>query len=254
MAGEMSEVERSRSPSLVSTVLLWLAVMPVTLAAALLVIIVRPLSGGPGPGLRIASTWARVCLWIAGCKMCVNGRPEVVDGRAFVIMANHCSALDILALLASVPVALGIVFWAKHPLFKVPLLGQAMRALDFLPVDRVERSKAVPMFGESLELIRLGRSPVVFPEETYGRADEMLPFQRGGFLLAIRSGLAVLPVGIAGTARAMPPGSRTVRPTRVVVSFGEPIVAEINAVSARRGLQARVREQIESLSRQSPSG
>jgi 1-acyl-sn-glycerol-3-phosphate acyltransferase len=129
-----------------------------------------------------------------------------------------------------------------------------MRALDFVPVDRVERRKAVAMFGASLELVRRGRSPLVFPEETYGSPDGMLPFQRGGFLLASRSGLPVLPLGISGTEQAFPPDAFVVRPTTVVVRFGEPIAVDSLGVSERDLLERRTRAAIERLCRPDLSG
>jgi len=106
------------------------------------------------------------------------------------------------------------------------------------------------MLTETLELVRRGRAPLVFPEETYGSGDGLLPLKRGAFLLAIRSGLAIVPVGITGTGRALPPETRLIRPTRVRVRFGEPIPVVAGQVSARRELERATRAALSRLSRE----
>jgi 1-acyl-sn-glycerol-3-phosphate acyltransferase len=216
--------------------------------AACAVVLVRRLTRSPRPALALARAWARLCLWLTGCRVHVSGLEVLQPGRRVVLMASHRSALDIPALLAALPVEQDVVFWSKQSLFRVPLLGQAMRALDFLAVDREHRLRAAPMLATTLELVRQGRSPLVFPEETYGPGGgELLPLQRGAFLLAIRAGLPIVPVGISGTARALPPETRLVRPTVVEVHLGEPIPVVPGQVSARRRLEAATRTALLSL-------
>jgi len=198
--------------------------------------------------LAIVRAWARACLAVAGCRLRVEGLERVDRDRRYVVMSNHASALDPEVLLAALPAGLRCTLWAKRSLFRQPFLGHAMRAARFIPVDRDDRSGAPKLLEETARQLRQGRSVLLFPEETYGPGDVLLPFQRGGFLLALKDRLPILPVGVEGARAALPPRSRVVRPSRLVVRFGEPVETEGRAVSERRRLMAEVRDAISGLS------
>jgi 1-acyl-sn-glycerol-3-phosphate acyltransferase len=108
------------------------------------------------------------------------------------------------------------------------------------------------MLAETLRRIEDGRSVLVFPEETYGPAGRLLPFQRGGFVFALKTRLPVLPVAVLGTRSALPPGSRLVSPTTLTVRFGEPIPTADVSVAERAALTERTRAAIERLCREGP--
>jgi 1-acyl-sn-glycerol-3-phosphate acyltransferase len=197
--------------------------------------------------LAVVNGWARACLAVSGCPVRVEGLDRVDRGRRYVVMANHGSALDPEVLLAALPASLRSTLWAKRSLFRLPFLGHAMRAAGFIPVDRVDRSGAPRLLAETGRQLRQGRSVVLFPEETYGPGDTLLPFQRGGFLLALKERLPILPVGIEGARAALPPRTRVVRPTPLVVRFGAPVETEGRGVSERERLVAEVRDAIAGL-------
>jgi 1-acyl-sn-glycerol-3-phosphate acyltransferase len=123
-----------------------------------------------------------------------------------------------------------------------------MRSLGHMPVDRVNRLKAGQMLTDSKNRIEDTRSTLVFPEETYGPSDDLLPFQRGGFLLALKTDIPILPVGIQGTRSALPPNGRLVAPTELTVRFGEPIATADRTVSDRDQLMDHTRNAIRELS------
>jgi 1-acyl-sn-glycerol-3-phosphate acyltransferase len=197
--------------------------------------------------LACARWWARLSLAAAGCRLRVEGVARVVPGRRYVVMSNHQSALDPLVLLAVLPTALRCAFWVKRSLFRAPFLGSAMRAMGFVPVDRADRSGAGRMLAGTRRLVGEGRSVLVFPEETYGPGDVLLPFQRGGFLLALREGLPILPVGIQGARASLPPRAKLISPATVVVRFGSPIETAGQGVSGRDRLAEQARQAISEL-------
>lgn len=206
----------------------------------------------PGTDLivhRMARAWGRACVWGTGCRIFVEGADRLDPGARYVVMANHQSALDIPVLMGVLPAAWRTVFWAKKSLFGVPVLGWAMRMLGHMPIDRVNRRLAGPMLAESLRRARDGRSLLVFPEETYGPGDRLLPFQRGGFLAAVRSSLPLLPVAVVGTRSALPPGSRELTPATLTVRVGEPITTTDLSVADRPVLAEQTRVAIETLLR-----
>jgi len=204
------------------------------------------------PGLQVIShwcarQWGRVCIRGAGCRLRVEGLDAIDPESRFVVMVNHQSALDIPVMMGVLPARWRTVFWAKKSLFRIPVLGSAMRMLDHMPVDRANRRVARRLFSESLSRIEDGRSLLVFPEETYTRDGELLPFQRGAFLFALKTGLPVLPVGIWGTRQALPPGSKILSPTPIHVRFGPPIDPREYGVSRREELTERTRQAIDEL-------
>ncbi len=198
--------------------------------------------------LAVARLWARVCLFGLGCRVQVEGREHLDENQRFVIMVNHQSMLDIPVLLAVLPGALEVSFMAKKSLFDRPFLGPAMAAMGFIPVDRGNRSTAPATFARTLEQTRTGRSVLIFPEETFSPDGTLLPFKRGGFLIAVKTGLAILPIGIWGTRIALPPDSRRFRPTRIVLRIGEAVAASEQSISRRKRLTEEVRQTITTLS------
>jgi 1-acyl-sn-glycerol-3-phosphate acyltransferase len=197
---------------------------------------------------RMAGSWGRTCIRATGCPVNIEGLDEIDLDRRYVIMANHQSALDIPLLLGVIPAHWRTVFWAKMSLFRKPVLGWAMYMLGHMPINRTDRSTAGGMLASSIERARDGRSLLVFPEETYSPDGELLPFQRGGFVLAIKMGLPILPVGVRGTRVALPPDSRLLTRTTLDVRFGSPIPTEDLSVADRARLMELTREVIGRLS------
>ncbi len=193
-----------------------------------------------------ARLWARIILWSALVPLRVEGRARIGEGPV-VFMSNHESWLDIPALLVAIPGQ--VRFLAKKTLFTIPFLGWAMRAMGFIPVDRENRRTAIKSFDEAAARIRAGRSVLVFPEETRTPDGTLLPFQRGGFLIALKAGLPIVPVGIEGARKVLPKKSYLIRPGKIVVRFGEPIPTAGLGVTAKGELMERVRAAIEELRR-----
>jgi 1-acyl-sn-glycerol-3-phosphate acyltransferase len=202
---------------------------------------------------RMARLWGRACIWGTGCRVVVEGAGRIEPRDRYVLMANHQSALDIPVLMGVLPAQWRTVFWAKRSLFRIPVLGWAMRMLGHMPIDRVNRHSAGTMLAETRRRVSDGRSVLVFPEETYGPGDRLLPFQRGGFVVAVRTGLPVLPVAVVGTRSALPPGARLISPTTLTVRFGDPIPTQNLSVSDRPALVEQTRAAIESLRGDDPS-
>ena len=191
---------------------------------------------------RMARVWGQLILWSALVRVKVEGAQRVPTGGPVVYMANHESWLDIPLLLVAIPGQ--VRFLAKSSLFSIPFLGWAMRAMGFIPVDRVNRRTAIKSFEEAAARIRAGRSVLVFPEETRTEDGSLLPFQRGGFLIAIKAGLPIVPVGLDGARRCMAKYSYVVRPGKIVVRFGDPIPTAGRAVSDKTALMEATRNAI----------
>ncbi|HYB52937.1 MAG TPA: lysophospholipid acyltransferase family protein [Thermoanaerobaculia bacterium] len=192
--------------------------------------------------LRFARGWARSILRIAGISVAVLHPERLARGRGYVVAANHESFCDIVVLLSCLPFQ--VRFLAKRSIFRVPVLGWSIAAAGFIPVDRGERASGPATLDAALARLAGGRSVVIFPEETRTRTGELLPFKKGAARLALRSGLPLLPLGLSGTRRILPPGSLYMSPGRVVVCVGEEIPCGGVGAKARSDVTRDLREEV----------
>ena len=114
-------------------------------------------------------------------------------------------------------------FLAKAELREVPVFGRAMEAGGHVFVDRGVHESAIAAVEAAADGVASGRSIVVFPEGTRSRRREVLPFKKGGFHLAKKAGVPLVPVGLRGSADVLPKSSRTIVGGRCEVVIGEPL-------------------------------
>jgi 1-acyl-sn-glycerol-3-phosphate acyltransferase len=223
----------------------WTAIVLLTVGFGLPAILAAYLPPRGDWFLRFARGWARSVLAVSGVSVDVLHRDRLPRAGSFVVAANHESFTDIVVLLSVLP--LQIRFLAKRSIFRVPVLGWSIAAAGFIPVDRGDPSGSAAAVDAALDRLRRGRSLVVFPEETRTRDGELRPFKKGAALLAVRAGLPLLPLGLAGTRRVLPRGSFVMTSGRVVVSPGLPLPTEGAAPSARRQLTERLADEVRRL-------
>ena len=189
--------------------------------------------------------WSTGLLAASGVRVEVRYAPELEPGRSYVFLSNHRSLFDIPVLIATSPGQIRMV--AKRSLFLIPVFGWGLKAGRFIPVDRADRSTAGRTFAQAAERLREGTSILMFPEGTRGMTDVLLPFQRGGFLLALKSGLPIVPVGIRGSRAVQPKGSWAIRPGTITVSYGAPLDPAAYGLRRKGELTNEVRARIAEL-------
>jgi 1-acyl-sn-glycerol-3-phosphate acyltransferase len=193
----------------------------------------------------IIRVWARSLVRAAGIDLRTE-RMETVDrDQRYILVANHYSYFDIPVIIAAVPQP--IRFMAKISLFKIPIFGWALGRAGFIPIDRKNRRTAVKSFELAAQRIRKGNTIVVFPEEGRSRNRQMRPFQRGGFLLALKSELPILPMAIDGTYDVFRVGATRITPAPVTLKVGEPIATLGRSVREKEQLAEQSRSQIETM-------
>ena len=195
--------------------------------------------------LKFARGWARLLLAVSGVRVHLLHPERLSAGTSVVLASNHESFYDILVLLATLPMS--VRFLAKRNLFRLPFLGWSIAAAGFIPVDRHTRSRNAGVVDAALARLQRGRSLVVFPEETRTRTGELLPFKTGAALIALKAGLPVIPLAIAGTLRIQRRGGFTITPSRVVLAVGEPIPTAGRPTADRGALTEELRARIEAL-------
>jgi 1-acyl-sn-glycerol-3-phosphate acyltransferase len=135
----------------------------------------------------------------------------------------------------------------KAELDALPLLARAFRMGGFIPVDRRNTEAAMRSIDEGAASLRAGNSFLIFPEGTRSRTADLLPFKKGGFIMAIKAGVPIVPVAVQGGRDAMRKGSAVIRPVTVSIRVGEPIETAGLAVDDRSRLIHEARARIVAL-------
>jgi 1-acyl-sn-glycerol-3-phosphate acyltransferase len=184
--------------------------------------------------------WSRGLLRIAKVNVLTVGREHIKPGESYVVMSNHQSHFDIPVIYQALGIPLRMV--AKKELFRIPIMGPAMRYSGFVEVDRSRRADAVRSLTAARERLLHDRTSVwIAPEGTRSTTGELGKFKRGGFHLAIEAGLRILPVVVDGSLRIHRAGDTrvhkhqtvgvTIRPPIDAASFGrERVEGLIDAV------------------------
>ena len=208
----------------------------------------------PGVLYALGRGGVRLGLGAAGIRVRVHGAEHIQHDRGAVYCANHTSNLEppiIYMALAAIHPRLKILYKAElRPVF--PVLRNAFDIVGFVPVERRNREQSSRAIDGAAIALTRGDSFMIFPEGTRSRTGELLPFKKGGFVMAIKGRAAIVPVAIQGTRAAMRKGSLVIRPVTVSVRLGPPIGADRFNVSQRTDLIACTRAAIEDLLAEGP--
>jgi 1-acyl-sn-glycerol-3-phosphate acyltransferase len=175
---------------------------------------------------RRLTDWSTAILERSQVKLRVDGLEDVPRDRAYIVMSNHQSHLDIPIIFAAWHGSLRMV--AKAELFRVPLWGRAMREAGFVSVDRSgDRANAEQAMREAGETIARGVSVWIAPEGTRSLDGRIAKFKKGGFLLAQTTGALIVPLSIDGSRNILPKHEKVIQTgVPVRLTFGRPIQAK----------------------------
>jgi 1-acyl-sn-glycerol-3-phosphate acyltransferase len=162
-----------------------------------------------------------------------------------VFCSNHESNVDPAVLFEALHPQLHILY--KAELHRFPIMGTVFDVGGFVPIDRGDRDKAMASITRGADALRAGHSFLIFPEGTRSRTGHLLPFKKGGFIMAIEAQAPIVPVAIQGGRAAMKKGSAFVRPVKVSVRMGTPIPTAGLTLDDRDALIEKVRSAVESL-------
>ena len=185
--------------------------------------------------------WSRLLLKATGIRVVLEDVDRIDPERPQVLIANHSSWYDVLAIAASLPGR--YLFVAKKELEKVWVFGTAMRACGHIFVDRRDRAAAVESLGAARNILEEQNPTIImFPEGTRSATGEIQPFKKGAFVLAIQTGVEVVPAAISGSRAIMRKGSLMIRSGTITVRFGEPIRVDGYDLERRDELTEQARD------------
>ncbi len=222
----------------------------VLIVGTLALLVVVPL-GLKGLLYTLGHGGVALALGTAGIRYRVIGRENIPQGRAVVFCSNHESNVDPPVLFRALHRRLHILY--KAELRKVPVLGRVLEAGGFVAVQRENRDAAFASIEHAAQSIRDGNSFLIFPEGTRSKTDELLPFKKGGFVMALDAQAPIVPVAITGGRTAMRKGSAIVRPVHVTVRIGQPVETSGRTADDRDAVIDEVRGRIEDLRRLGPA-
>ena len=185
---------------------------------------------------------ARAGIRLAGVRVETVDMDRLDFSRSYIFMSNHVSNLDPPIQIPALPKRTSVM--VKKELFKVPILGQAMRMGDLVPVDRGNRDAGIEAVRAAKAVVSKGLNMTIYVEGKRSFDGKMLPFKKGPFYLAMECGVPVVPMTIVGTHYAMPKARFAIKPAKVQVIFHDPI--EPQDFGDRESLMERVRAVIES--------
>jgi 1-acyl-sn-glycerol-3-phosphate acyltransferase len=185
--------------------------------------------------------WSGLLLRAAGVRVVAENAAGLERDVPQVVVANHVSWFDVLAICAATPRR--YLFVAKKEVRRAPFLGRAAEACGHIYIDRSDHQAAL----ESLAALReqLAREkPVIimFPEGTRSESGELQSFKKGAFVLAIEAGADVVPTAILGSRAIMRKHSFLMHPGTITVRFGQPISVAGMTMERRDELMKSSRE------------
>jgi 1-acyl-sn-glycerol-3-phosphate acyltransferase len=216
---------------------------------AVLVVLLTPvilgcmLVGVRDPLIAVGLWAVRVSRRVLGIKVEVAGLETFDPRRPHIFMPNHASFMDGPLVMRLIPGTPRVIL--KKSILRVPVLGLGMRHVGFVPVDRKGAAGGKKSIARAAALIReRGYSFLIFPEGTRSRDGKLRSFRRGGFFLALASGVPIVPVTIRGTFELMPKGQWYARRGKVAVTFHQPVPVAGLTAEAIGGLMETVRRAI----------
>jgi len=227
---------------MIRTIFVWSCVVIATLALGVLAFITYPFDRKGRVGHYYARLWGKTALLANRAKVNIKGMEHLNGKGPYIFMSNHQSYYDVFALLGHLPYQ--FKWLVKKELFSIPYLGWTMTAVGYISIDRGGTRDTVEAMNEAAQKIRDGMSVTIFPEGSRSPDGSIQPFKKGGFTLAIKSKVPIVPIAIDGSRNIMPKDKFTVASGEIRMLMDRPIETESYSLKDRDILMKKVRDTI----------
>lgn len=192
-----------------------------TLAAFVPIVLLAPFSRTGRAPYTVGKIWSQLIFWTNRVKLETVGLENIDTHRSYVFMANHVSHLDPPAVALAIPNTLRFI--GKLALSRIPVFGPAARRAGVIFIDRGDSESSRAELNRTIAALQDGVSTFFFAEGTRSLDGQLLPFKKGGVMLALKTGLPIVPVTVTGSYALFPKKQRFIRPGTVHVEIGKPI-------------------------------
>ncbi|HYP25424.1 MAG TPA: lysophospholipid acyltransferase family protein [Blastocatellia bacterium] len=207
-------------------------------------ILLRLITGNENMIYTPVRFFVRLGLALVGVRVSVKGLEHLDPKQSYIFTPNHQSFIEVPLLVTYLK--RNPAFLAKKEVFRYPLFGYGIGLMGVVPVDRSNTQSAIESARAATEMLRRGKSYVVYPEGTRSRDGRLLPFKKGAFFMAMTAGVPVVPLTISGSTKIMPKGEIKIYPATVRITAHEPISTEGYSKENISELMALTRERIAS--------
>ncbi|MBV5317227.1 MAG: 1-acyl-sn-glycerol-3-phosphate acyltransferase [Desulfobulbaceae bacterium] len=189
--------------------------------------------------------WGRSLCQLAAVRVIVEGMENIDPQQTYVFAGNHCSQYDIFSFQGYFPHDFRWI--AKKELFRIPLFGQAMQQVGYIPIDRSHGRQALKSLDEAAKRIAAGSSVLIFPEGTRSADGILHEFKTGAVLLAIKAGVPIVPLGFNGSFEILPKGKFLPKNGTITIRIGQPIPTEHCKTGDKQELARNLHAAVENL-------
>ncbi|HET7150440.1 MAG TPA: lysophospholipid acyltransferase family protein, partial [Candidatus Acidoferrum sp.] len=164
------------------------------------VILYSLITKNPNPVYKAGLSGVLFFVKAVGVKIRVKGIERIPQGVC-LFAANHTSSADAPAIVGAIPRRIAVLL--KASLFRWPVVGQAFRAVHFMPVNRSNRESAIASVEKASEAMKAGQSFLIYPEGTRSPDGRLQEFKKGAVVMAIKAGVPIVPMVCSGAHRIM---------------------------------------------------
>ena len=189
--------------------------------------------------------WGRILCRLAGVRVTVEGIDNIDPQQTYIFVGNHCSQYDIFSFQGYFPHNFRWI--AKKELFSIPVLGQAMHRIGYIPIDRSHGRQALKSLDEAAKQIAAGTSVLIFPEGTRCADGFLHEFKTGAVLLAIKAGVPIVPIGFNGSYEVLPKGKLLPKSGKITIRVGPPIPISHCIAGDKQELARNLHDAVEKL-------
>ena len=213
-----------------------------TIIVCLTIIIISPFDKNGNTVHYIGKFWSLLNVFLSGTRLTIKGKEKINTNLTHIVMSNHQSLFDVWALIGKIP--LQIRWIIKSEIRKIPIFGYTLERMGHIYVDRKNRTAAYISLETASRKIKKGTSVIIFPEGTRSKDGHLLKFRMGGIIMALKSGVPILPITVNGSRFVLPKNTLALMPGKIEVVVGEVIDSSLYDENRKYELMEKIRSAI----------